>query len=82
MDFNKFVQSISPDMAESMKLAVETGRWPDGRKLTEEERETTLQAIIAYDFREKKTEDRVGYVKPKPKASKPSDEAKTLKWDE
>ena len=66
MDFNEFVKSISPEMHENMKSAVATGRWSDGRVLSAEERETTLQAVIAYDMNN--TEDkreRVGYIEPK-----------------
>ncbi|TNE81557.1 MAG: DUF1315 family protein [Gammaproteobacteria bacterium] len=89
MDFQQLIDSITPDIYENLKLAVETGKWPDGTRLTPEQRENSLQAIIAYDARHKSTEERVGYVPPKKKAepcaSKKNaggDEPQPVKWQE
>lgn len=68
MDFQKLIDSITPDIYENLKRAVETGKWPDGNPLTPEQREHSLQAIIAYDARHKNEEERVGYIPPKVKA--------------
>lgn len=65
MDFQKLIDSITPDIYESLKQAVERGKWPDGRKLTAAQREHSMQAVIAYDLRHKPEDQRVGYVPPK-----------------
>ncbi len=65
MDLKQLLQSITPDIYQRLVRAVEIGRWPDGRSLTAEQRETCMQAIIAYDQRKPESE-RTGYVPPKP----------------
>lgn len=37
--FIEMIENITPDIYESLKLAVEIGKWSDGRKLTQEQRE-------------------------------------------
>lgn len=92
MDFQKLIDSITPDIYESLKQAVERGKWPDGRKLTAAQREHSMQAVIAYDLRHKPEDQRVGYVPPKkvpPKKTEPcgtdkhsehSADQQPLKW--
>ncbi|WP_404402920.1 DUF1315 family protein [Idiomarina seosinensis] len=48
MQFNDLVSSMSRDTYDRLVVAVETGRWPDGNKLTDEQRENSLQLIMAY----------------------------------
>lgn len=85
MDIEQLIDSITPQIYENLKRSVETGKWPDGRPVTQEQRENSMQAIIAYDLRHKTTEDRVGYVAPKPSSCDTDHDADTqqpLKWQE
>ena len=43
------IRTITPEIYENLKLAVELGKWGDGRKLTPEQRELCLQAMIAWE---------------------------------
>lgn len=65
MDLNQLLQSITPDIYQRLVRAVEIGRWPDGTALSAEQRQTCMQAVIAYDQR-KPEHERTGYVPPKP----------------
>ena len=47
--FNEMIQNITPEIYQSLKLAVEIGKWADGNKLTAEQRELSLQAMIAWE---------------------------------
>jgi len=67
MNFEELLASITPDIYDNLCRSVEQGKWPDGRRLTDDQRETCLQAIIAYDAANKPREDRVGYLPPKEK---------------
>ena len=67
MNFEELLTAITPEIYDALCRSVELGKWPDGRKLTDEEREISLQAIIAYDAANKPREDRVGYLPPKDK---------------
>lgn len=62
MKFAELVSSLTPEQYESLKRAVELGKWPDGRVLADEQRQTSLQVLIAYDLRHKDEGDRIGYV--------------------
>ena len=65
MDFNEILQSITPEIYENLKRSIELGKWPDGRKLTEEQKSSCIQAVIAYEHEHVKPEARTGYVPPK-----------------
>lgn len=66
MDFQQLIDSITPDIYKRLKQAVETGRWPNGEMLTPEQRQHSLQAVIAYDQKHKPAHERVGYIPAKP----------------
>jgi uncharacterized protein YeaC (DUF1315 family) len=64
MDFQQLIESITPEIYNNLKTAVELGKWPDGSRLTPEQREHSIQAVIAYDARHKAQDDRVGDIPP------------------
>ncbi|MBC53638.1 MAG: PA-phosphatase [Gammaproteobacteria bacterium] len=53
---------MNPEVHMNLKTAVELGRWPDGRKLSAEQLESCLQAIIAYEEAYLPEQQRVGYI--------------------
>lgn len=68
--FAQMIENITPEIYESLKLAVEIGKWSDGRKLTDEQRELSLQAVIAWEIQNLPEEQRTGYMGPQECASK------------
>ena len=68
--FAQMIENITPEIYESLKLAVEIGKWADGRKLTAEQRELSLQAVIAWEIQNLPEEQRTGYMGPQECASK------------
>jgi len=64
-EYIKAISSITPEVVSNLRRAVEIGRWPNGQALTEEQRATCLQAIIAYEATHLPPEQRTGYVPPK-----------------
>ena len=60
--FLEAIENIPPEIYQSLKLAVEIGKWPDGRKLTREQKELTLQALIAWETQNLPEEQRTGYM--------------------
>jgi uncharacterized protein len=68
--FNEMIQNITPDIYHSLKLAVEIGKWADGNKLTAEQRELSLQAMIAWEIQNLPEEERTGYMGPQECQSK------------
>jgi len=60
--FSEMIENITPEIYQSLKLAVEIGKWPDGRKLTQEQKELSLQAVIAWELQNLPEEERTGYI--------------------
>ena len=64
------IENITPEIYENLKLAVELGKWGDGRKLTPEQKETCLQAMIAWETQNLPEEERTGFMGGQECASK------------
>ena len=62
MNFKEMIDNMSPEVYVKLKQAVELGKWPNGVRLTPEQTELCLQAVITYDYSNKEEKDRVGYM--------------------
>lgn len=61
--FETLVENMTEDVWQRMRQSVELGRWPDGRRLTDEQRELSLEAVIAWEIRNNiPVEQRTGYL--------------------
>lgn len=47
-NLTEYARNISPSLYRQLKLAVETGRWSDGRPLSEQQNADSLQLVMAY----------------------------------
>ena len=56
------LSSITPELHQKLKRAVELGRWENGERLTPEQVELCLQAVIAYDEMHLRPEEKVGFI--------------------
>lgn len=74
MNYQKMIETMTPEIYQNLRRAVELGRWPDGRPVTPEQRESALQAVIAWGERHLPPEQRVGYVDKGHKAGDSCDE--------
>jgi uncharacterized protein len=54
--------SMTPEIHQSLKTAIELGKWPNGERLAPEQVELCLQAVIAYDERHLPETERVAYI--------------------
>lgn len=63
MNIDDLIANMTPQIYQNMKDALELGRWGDGRALTPEQKEFTLEAMIRYEHMNNIAEtERVGYV--------------------
>lgn len=58
----RMLEVLNPDIVASFRLAIALGKWPDGRKLTREQVETCLQAVIAWEAKNLPETERSGYI--------------------
>ncbi|MBJ7538163.1 YeaC family protein [Marinomonas transparens] len=84
MNFKEMIDNMSPEVYVRLKQAVELGKWPNGVRLTDEQKELCLQAVITYDYTNKPEKERVGYIDTEVHQgcdSKTStNEHETIKW--
>lgn len=60
--WQELLASMTPEIHQSLKTAVELGKWPNGDRLTAEQVELCLQAVIAYDQHYLPETERVAYM--------------------
>ncbi|HTO18542.1 MAG TPA: DUF1315 family protein [Pseudomonas sp.] len=60
--FIEAIENITPEIYQNLKQAVELGKWPDGRKLTQEQKETCLGAMIAWELKNLPEEEHTGFM--------------------
>lgn len=51
MDLLNLVDNMSEDMYVRLKHAAETGRWPEGNKVEEQQQASAVQLVMAYQAR-------------------------------
>jgi hypothetical protein len=61
----KLVDQITPSIYDSLKTAVELGKWGNGDKLSEEQLENSLQIVILYEAKNLKASERIEATLPK-----------------
>ncbi|PMR78735.1 YeaC family protein [Billgrantia endophytica] len=63
MTFERMIQQMTPVIYDSLKQAVALRKWPDGRRLTSEQTELCLEAVMRYEMENNVPEaQRVGYL--------------------
>ena len=73
MNIEQFLAALNPELVARFKTAIETGKWPDGRQVTEAQRNTCMQAIVAWEHVHVPETERTGYIH-RPKKDKPVSE--------
>ncbi len=66
MKLEQLINNITPEIYERLKTAVELGKWHNGNKLSTEQRQLCMQAVIAYEHNNLPPEQRTGYIPPEP----------------
>ncbi len=79
MTLEQLIQSLTPEVYENLKRAVEIGRWPNGVTLEDGQKELCLEAILRYEVaHDIPEENRVGFINGGCKSSKDDDDSQTL----
>lgn len=60
--FLEMIEKMTPEIYRNLKSAVELGKWTDGRRLTPEQKETCLEAVLAWELRFLPEDQRTGYM--------------------
>ncbi|MZR62171.1 YeaC family protein [Alcanivorax sp. DP30] len=68
--FEDLIATMTPEICDNMRKAVELGKWPDGRVLSKEQRELCMQAVLAWEAQNLPEEQRTGYMEQACKGDK------------
>ncbi len=86
MDTEQLINAITPEVYERLQYAVETGKWPQGTPLTEQQRNACMQAVMLYQSKHNTEPEHMsvaagGEIKFKSKAELKKEFAKDNKDD-
>ena len=62
MEYQKLVETMTPEIYRNLVRSVETGKWPDGKQLTPRQREDAMAAIIAWGQTHLEEHERIGFI--------------------
>ncbi|MDO4222472.1 MAG: DUF1315 family protein [Acinetobacter sp.] len=62
MNIEQMLAMLDENIVDRLRTAVELGKWPNGIALTQEQRETCMQAVLAWEYRHLPEEQRTGYI--------------------
>ena len=55
------IDEMNVEVYAALKLALELSKWPDGRRLDEQQRDFCMQAIILFEAKHLPEHDRIGF---------------------
>ncbi|GHD44418.1 hypothetical protein SAMN05216429_10370 [Marinobacter persicus] len=63
MTYEELIERLDPTVYQNLKRSLELGKWPDGRRMSPEQREITLEAVIYYENKHNIPEEqRTGFI--------------------
>lgn len=62
MNIEQMLAVLDADIVARLKTAVEIGKWPNGVVLTQEQRQISMQAVIAWEAQHVPVKERTGYI--------------------
>lgn len=62
MDLEEILSIVTPEVHDGLRQAVELGKWPDGTRLSRQQRELCMQAVIAWESRHLPPDQRTGHI--------------------
>ncbi len=65
MNIDDLLNRITPELYQTLRQSLELGKWPNGRCLTSQQKETVLQAMIVYEHQSLPETEHTGYMPDK-----------------
>ncbi|MET1255474.1 DUF1315 family protein [Aliikangiella maris] len=62
MDYSQTVANLNPELISKLKEAIELGRWENGDKLTSEQVESAMQAVMLWESKHRNNDDAEPFV--------------------
>jgi len=62
LDPEATLAALTPEIVDRLRTAVEIGKWPNGDRLTPEQRATSMQAVLIWEMKHLPENQRTGYI--------------------
>lgn len=62
MSFSATASGLTPEIVERFRDAVETGKWPDGKALTPDQKQTVMEALLTWEVTHLPEDQRTGFI--------------------
>lgn len=62
MDRQTILASLTPELVDKFRAAIELGKWADGTKLSAEQRATCMQAVMVWEHEHLAPAERTGFI--------------------
>lgn len=62
MNYETLIARMDAHTCAALKRAIELGKFPDGRRLTDEQRALCMEAVLAWEMQNLPPEQRTGYI--------------------
>ena len=81
MEYSEAIRQMPRHQYDALKTALETGKWPDGKAISPEQRKHCMAAVIAFGEMHLPEDERVGYIYNPKHDHCETDGVQPLKWD-
>ncbi|MDP6968361.1 MAG: DUF1315 family protein [Gammaproteobacteria bacterium] len=72
MQYDQLLEQMTPAIYQRLKQALELGKWPDGRQLSQAQKDTCMEAVLRYQAMHLPPEEHSGFIKDNCESSKAS----------
>ena len=79
-DYEEAIKAMPAELYQRMVDALSVGKWPDGRELSDAQREQTMDAVILWGKFHLPEGQRIGFIDKGSKAGSSCDDPVPLKW--
>lgn len=62
MNREDILNSLTAEIVDKFRTAIEIGKWENGEKLSNEQRQTCMQAVMVWEHEYLPAEERTGYI--------------------
>ena len=62
MNKQEILNSLTPEIVDKFRTALEIGRWENGERLTDTQRQTCMQAVMVWEHEHLPITERTGYI--------------------
>lgn len=62
MNKHDILSTLTPQIVDKFRTAIEIGRWENGEKLTDAQRQTCMQAVMVWEHEYLPIAERTGYI--------------------